>query len=42
MKKIGKTLTVMGILGASCVGAYMYIKKNKNLVKEYMTYLDNR
>lgn len=42
MKKLGKTLTVMGILGAAGMGTYMYMKMNKNVVKEYMTYLDNR
>ena len=42
MKKITKTMMMMGALSAICgVGAYMYKNNNKKTLKKYKAYLEN-
>jgi len=43
MKKLGKIMTTIGIVGACAgigTGAYMYMKQRQELIKKYMAYLN--
>ena len=42
MKKLTKTMMIIGALGTTCcIGTYMYKNNNKKLLKKYETYLNN-
>lgn len=42
MKKITKTMMVMGVLGTMCgMGACMYKQNSKKIQNKYKTYLEN-
>lgn len=42
MKKLTKTMMIMGALGTMCgMGAYMYKQNGKKTLKKYKTYLEN-
>ena len=41
MKKLTKTMMVMGVVGSMCgMGAYMYKQNSKKIKNKYKTYLE--